>query len=95
VSLQSLRAMRPGGVMVGGVPPSEELQQQAAAAQVRVLGIQVHPDGRQLREIAALIDAGKVGTTVAAVYAMNQIGLAHEQSKSGHTRGKIVVQCLS
>jgi NADPH:quinone reductase-like Zn-dependent oxidoreductase len=75
VSLQSLRAMRPGGVMVGGVPPSEELQQQAAAAQVRVLGIQVHPDGRQLREIAALIDAGKVGTTVAAC-------LRHEPDRS-------------
>jgi len=94
-SLQSLRALRPGGVMVGGVPPGEALQQQAAAAQVRVLGIQVHPDGRQLREIATLIDAGKVGTTIAAVYSMNQVGIAHEQSKTGHTRGKIVVQCLS
>jgi NADPH:quinone reductase-like Zn-dependent oxidoreductase len=94
-SLQSLRALQPGGLTVGVAPPSEALQQHAAAAQVRVLRIQVHPDGRQLREIATMIDAGKVGTTIAAVYSMNQVGIAHEQSKTGHTRGKIVVQCLS
>ena len=86
-SLQSLRRMRPGGVMVGGVPPGEALQQQAAAAQVRVLGIQVHPDGRQLREIAALIDAGKVGTTIAAVYPMNQVGhCARAEQDRTHAR---------
>jgi NADPH:quinone reductase-like Zn-dependent oxidoreductase len=92
-SLQSLRELKAGGVFVGGVPPSEALQKEAAAAGVKVLGMQVHPDGRQLREIAALIDAGKVGTTIAAVYMMDQIAIAHEQSKTGHTRGKIVVQC--
>jgi NADPH:quinone reductase-like Zn-dependent oxidoreductase len=90
--LQSMREIRPGGVFVGGAPPSDALQKEAAAAGVKALGMQVHPDGRQLREIAALIDADEVDTTIAAVYTMDQIGIAHEQSKTGHTRGKIVVQ---
>jgi NADPH:quinone reductase-like Zn-dependent oxidoreductase len=65
---QSLTALRNGGALVGAVPVSDALREQAAAAGIRAVGFQVHPDGRQLREIAALIEAGKVRTTIAAVY---------------------------
>jgi NADPH:quinone reductase-like Zn-dependent oxidoreductase len=90
-SLQSLVVLKPGGTFVGVAPPGEALQQRASAAQLRVLGMLVHPDGTQLREIAALIDAGSVRTTLAAVYPVQEAGQAHLQSKSGHTRGKIVL----
>jgi NADPH:quinone reductase-like Zn-dependent oxidoreductase len=56
--------------------------------------MQVVPDGARLREIAALIEAGRVRTTVAAVFPMAQAGQAHEASKTGHTRGKIVLKSI-
>ena len=91
-SLQSLGVLRRGGVLVSGVPAGEALQKQAAAAEVKVAAFRVRPDGNQLREIAGLIDAGKVQTTLAAVYPIEDAGKAHLQSKTGHTRGKIVLQ---
>ena len=48
--------------------PVEALHEQAAKLGRRVLDLQVRPDGAQLAQIAALIDAGKVTTTVAAVF---------------------------
>jgi NADPH:quinone reductase-like Zn-dependent oxidoreductase len=91
-ALQSLTVLKPGGMHVGVVPPPEALVQGAPAAGITVLRIQVHPDGAQLAQLAGLIDAGKVTTTVAASYAMADIALAHQQSKTGHTRGKIVLR---
>jgi len=91
-SQASLPVLRAGGVFVGGVPVSDTVQKQASAAQVKVSGFRVRPDGRQLREIAELIDAGKLRTTLAAVYPIGDVGRAHRQSKAGHTRGKLVLQ---
>ena len=92
---QSVSVLKPGGVLVSGVPAGDALREQAAAAGIRVAAFQVHPDGRQLREISSLIDAGKVRTTIAAVYPIASVGQAHDQSKSGHTRGKIVLKFTS
>lgn len=91
-SLKSLVVLRNGGTFVGGVPPGEALQKQAADAQVRIVAFRVRPDGRQLREIAGLIDSGKVRTNIAAIYPLQDAGRAHLQSKTGHTRGKIVLR---
>jgi NADPH:quinone reductase-like Zn-dependent oxidoreductase len=91
-SLQALGVLRRGGVLVSGVPAGEALQKQAAAAEVRIAAFRVRPDGGQLREIAGLIDAGKVQTTLAGVYPIEEAGKAHLQSKTGHTRGKIVLR---
>ena len=91
-TLQSLVVLKPGGVLVSVVPAGEAVQKQATAAQVKVNAFRVRPDGRQLREIAALIDDGKVRTTIAAIFALQDAGRAHAQSKSGHTRGKIVLR---
>jgi NADPH:quinone reductase-like Zn-dependent oxidoreductase len=89
---QALVVLKPGGVLVSVVPAGEVIQKQAAAAQVKVAAFRVRPDGRQLREIAALIDAGRIRTALAAVYPIEEAGKAHLQSMTGHTRGKIVLQ---
>jgi NADPH:quinone reductase-like Zn-dependent oxidoreductase len=91
-TLQSLVVLKPGGVLVSVVPAGEAVQKQATAVQVKVNAFRVRPDGQQLREIAALIDAGKMTTTIAAIYPLQDAGRAHLQSKSGHTRGKIVLR---
>jgi len=92
-SLRSLELLRKGGIHVGGVP-APALMQHAEGSGIRVKPMQVHPDGSQLREISGLIDAGRIRTTIAAVYPLDQAGAAHEQSKSGHTRGKIVLKAI-
>jgi NADPH:quinone reductase-like Zn-dependent oxidoreductase len=87
-------ALKPGCMLVQVAPGgSAETAQKAKAAGVQTLGMQVHPDGGQLQQIAALIDTGKVSTTVAAVYPLAEAGKAHELSQQGHTRGKIVLSC--
>jgi NADPH:quinone reductase-like Zn-dependent oxidoreductase len=91
-AMQSLKVLKSGGIHVGVVPPSEALQQGAAAAGITAVPVMVHPDGGQLAQIAALIDAGKITTAVAASFALADAGLAHNQSKTGHTRGKIVLR---
>jgi NADPH:quinone reductase-like Zn-dependent oxidoreductase len=93
--MRCLPLLQSGGIFVGGVPSSEAVQQQVAALQLKAVGMQVRPDGRQLREIAALIDGGKVRTTLAATVPWQEIARAHELSKSGHTRGKIVLQAVA
>jgi NADPH:quinone reductase-like Zn-dependent oxidoreductase len=88
---RSLGVLKPGGVLIQISPGTPAVAEKAAAAEVKALPIRVHPDGTQLKEIAALIDAGKVKTSIAATFPLADAGLAHELSKQGHTRGKIVL----
>lgn len=52
----------------------------------------MRPDGDQLREIAALIDAGIVRPVVDKVFPFDATNEAMAHVDSGHTRGKVVVQ---
>jgi NADPH:quinone reductase-like Zn-dependent oxidoreductase len=90
-SLRSTELLHRGGIHVGGVP-APALAQQADAAGIRVKAVQVRPAGGQLSEISQLIEAGKIRTTIAAVFPWNEAGRAHDLSKTGHTRGKIVLK---
>jgi NADPH:quinone reductase-like Zn-dependent oxidoreductase len=90
--VRSLQLLKKGGIHVGVLPPPEPLQQQAEAAGLRVSAVQVVPDGSRLREIGKLIEAGKIRINVAAVFPLDQAAQAHEASKTGHTRGKIVLK---
>jgi NADPH:quinone reductase-like Zn-dependent oxidoreductase len=94
-STRSLALLKAGGVLVSVAPPAAALQEQAAKLGRRALGMQVRPDGAQLAQIAALIDAGQVTTTVAAVFPLAEAGAAQELSKLGHTRGKIILKAVA
>ena len=89
---RSLELLKVGGVLAGVAPPSEAVVQQATAAGRRAVGLQVKPDGAALAKIGALIAAGKVRTTVAAVFPLAEAGKAHDLIKLNHTRGKIVLR---
>lgn len=52
----------------------------------------VRPDGRQLAEIAHLIDAGKVQAPEIIELPLKDAAKAQQLSKEGHTRGKIVLK---
>jgi NADPH:quinone reductase-like Zn-dependent oxidoreductase len=91
IAERSIAVLKPGGVLISISPGSPATAEKAKAAKVTVMPVRVHPDGGQLREIASLIDAHKVKTSIAATFPLAETGRAHELSKEGHTRGKIVL----
>lgn len=93
-SIRALELLKPDGALAAIAAPSEALKEQGAKLKRRVLPLQGRPDGTQLSQIAALIDAGSVAVTVASVFPLAEAAAAQEQSKLGHTRGKIVLKAL-
>jgi NADPH2:quinone reductase len=86
---ESLRAVRPGGRLVSIVeqPDPEDARRHGIEAAFHF----VEPSGAQLREIAALIEAGTVRPLPIEEVPLEQAAKAHSKSEAGHTRGKIVL----
>lgn len=89
---RSWQVLKRGGVLVTTQPTSSPSPELAAARGARGEVVYVQPDAAQLAEIARLIDAGHVETTVSIVLPLEAVREAHEQVQDGHTRGKIVLQ---
>jgi NADPH:quinone reductase-like Zn-dependent oxidoreductase len=82
--------VRPGGSVIriaGGAkaPDVEEVEG------LRAFKVRVRPNGAQLREIAALVDAGALRVELAATYPFARFADALSASMAGHVRGKIVI----
>jgi NADPH:quinone reductase-like Zn-dependent oxidoreductase len=58
---------------------------------VTVTATQVHANGAQLAEIAALLANGTVRVAIDSTFALQDARAAHERAAQGHTRGKIVL----
>jgi NADPH:quinone reductase-like Zn-dependent oxidoreductase len=87
---RSWSILKNGGVLLSLVqPPSVE---KAKALGVRAAFVAGHPSGAQLAEIAKLIDSRKLKPIVDRILPLSEVRRAHELSKSGHTRGKIVLR---
>ena len=89
VQERSWAVLRRGGTLVStvGQPP----QDKAQAAGVRAVGYQARPDADQLREIDALIQAGKVRPIVSRKYALGDAKEALRALEDGHVTGKLVL----
>ena len=86
---RSYQTLKAGGVLVSIVGPPDQAKLKARGATGTAL--LVRPNGAQLAELAALIDAGKIKPHVSATFPLAEIAKAFEQSQSGRTRGKIVL----
>jgi NADPH:quinone reductase-like Zn-dependent oxidoreductase len=87
---RSWSVLKKGGVLLSLVqPPSVE---KAEALGVRAAFVAGHPSGAQLAEIAKLIDSCELKLTIDRILPLSEVRRAHELSKSGHTRGKIVLR---
>ncbi|WP_037606891.1 NADP-dependent oxidoreductase [Streptacidiphilus rugosus] len=53
--------------------------------------IWVRPDGARLAELAAIADRGALTVEVAQTFPLDRTGEAFDASRTGHTRGKLVV----
>jgi len=88
---RSFAVLKPGGVLVSSV--AEPDQQTAARRNVHALFFLVDVTARRLEEIAALIDAGALTTSVGDVLPLAQARTAHEMlAGKPHRRGKIVLR---
>ncbi|RST07353.1 NADP-dependent oxidoreductase [Streptomyces sp. WAC07149] len=89
---RSLRVLRPGGIVVSLASPAEaRLAEAARPLGVRAVFMAVEADQAGMREIAALVEAGRLLPEVAAVLPLELAGKAHELSDGRRTRGKIVL----
>lgn len=58
----------------------------------RAAAVMVDARGHELQELAEWIDEGEIRPVIHRTYPLEEIARAHEESESGHARGKIVVQ---
>jgi NADPH:quinone reductase-like Zn-dependent oxidoreductase len=87
---RSWKVLKKGGILVSIVaPPSTE---EATKHGVRSAFISANADTSVLREIARVIDSGKLKPIVETVLPLSEARKAHELNESGHARGKIVLK---
>lgn len=81
--------VRAGGflVVIASAPPEEAAQERGFRTAVHV----AYPNPDHLARIAELIASGDVRVEIAEVLPITEVRRAHEQSESGHTRGKLVL----
>lgn len=101
--LKSFQVMKPGGILVASTQPIDE----AAAAKHQVTGVfmDMKPSTAGLNRITELLDAGKVRTSIANIYPLEQAvagwnDIASRHSKAGAApkekskNGKTVLQVI-
>lgn len=87
---RSFAILKRGGIMVSSVTAPD--QQQAARHGVRALFFLVDVTSGRLEQIAALMEAGKLTTSVGDVLPLSAARIAHEMlAGKPHKRGKIVL----
>ena len=89
---RSWGALKPGGMLasIRGRPDAE----QAEAHGVRAQHVSVHTEQAQLRAIAGLANEGRLRVHVHETLPLDEVRKAHEMSKTGHTRGKLVLRAV-
>jgi NADPH:quinone reductase-like Zn-dependent oxidoreductase len=87
---RSFAVLKPGGVLVSAVAAPD--QQEAARRGVRALFFLVEVSSRRLEQIASLMEAGELATSVGDVLPLSAARTAHEMlAGKPHKRGKIVL----
>ena len=85
-----LPVLRPGGtispVFFGDYHP-----ERAAELGISFRPGQVHSDGRQMGELARLLEEGALRVGVDGVFPLSEAAKAHERAEKGHIQGKIVL----
>jgi NADPH:quinone reductase-like Zn-dependent oxidoreductase len=81
--------VREGGILVtiAAAPPEDAARERGVRAELLIM----KRNSEQLARIAELVGAGEVHVEISEVIPLAEVRRAHEQSESGHTRGKIVL----
>jgi NADPH:quinone reductase-like Zn-dependent oxidoreductase len=88
---RSFAVLKPGGVLVSSVAEPDQLTAARRHVQARFFLVDV--SSKRLQELAALIDAGDLTTSVGDVLPLAEARTAHEMlAGKPHKRGKIVLR---
>jgi NADPH:quinone reductase-like Zn-dependent oxidoreductase len=87
---RSYGVVKKGGIVMSLVARPDPAE--VAKRGIRGAAISVHPDSRDLAEIARLIDAGKIKPIVTQIRPLSEAIAAQEQAATHHTRGKVVLR---
>ncbi|WP_161165344.1 NADP-dependent oxidoreductase [Streptomyces sp. SID5910] len=91
-SLRSLRVLRPGGIVVSILPVgSDAFFEEAERLGVRAVRMLVDADRADMREIAGLVESGRLRATVEKTFPLADAAQAHELGETGRTTGKLVL----
>ncbi|MER6072642.1 NADP-dependent oxidoreductase [Streptomyces sp. NPDC001817] len=91
-SVESLKVLRPGGVVVSILPVgSQDFYDEAERLGVRAVRMLVDADRSGMREIAQLAESGKLRATIAGTFPLAEAAKAHEVGDTGRTTGKLVL----
>lgn len=88
--LKSLATVRRGGTLISTASPPP--QEQAQARGVRALMIHSQPSSTLVQTLTQLIDEGHLKVTTWKTFPLSEVQQAQEYSRSGHGRGRIVLQ---
>jgi NADPH:quinone reductase-like Zn-dependent oxidoreductase len=89
---KSLRIIKNGGRLITTVKPDNI--DEAKAKNIHLEGYMTKSYPEQLKQIAALIDEGKLKIFIAEIFPLDRAAEAQELSEKGHTRGKIVLEVV-
>lgn len=87
---RSWQVLKKGGILVAtlGIDTSQAARDFGARGE----GMFVHADAGQLSKIAALVEAKQLRPYIGSTPQLTEAAKAHEQSETGHVRGKIVLR---
>ncbi|WP_439698908.1 NADP-dependent oxidoreductase [Mucilaginibacter sp. AW1-7] len=96
IRLKFVQILKNGGRLVSSqldFPYSEEVKTALSAKNVEGSLVRLQ-NYACLREMAELIDAGKIKVVISKVYPLEQAGEAHKENEAGHVRGKLILEII-
>ncbi|WP_345353693.1 NADP-dependent oxidoreductase [Actinoallomurus liliacearum] len=90
--LRSLRTLRDGGVLVSFLSPvGDDVLAAAGKRGIRAGWTLVETDHAGMKEIAVLVEEGRLRAEIDSVFPLEEAAKAHERGETGRTTGKIVL----
>lgn len=86
-----LKTLKPGGSLFPIFPLGFSDHDEAERLGVKVSATQVRSNGRQLSELATLLDHEIIRVVIDSTFPLAQARQAHERAALGHIQGKIVL----
>lgn len=86
-----LKTLKPGGALFPIFPLGFSGQDEAEKLGVNVSATQVRSNGKQLAELAPLLDQGVIRVVIDSIFPLSEARQSHERAALGHIQGKIVL----
>ncbi|MCJ8152638.1 zinc-binding dehydrogenase [Chryseobacterium sp. SSA4.19] len=86
-----LKTLKSGGSLFPIFPLGFSGHEEAERLGVTVSATQVRSNGRQLSELASLLNQGIIHVVIDSTFSLSQARQSHERAAKGHIQGKIVL----